>query len=420
MCVAYHMRVEQARKAACIADWGSRVSWQEELRKLDEELAAGRLSADDYRVRRDQVLSSAVSHSDPNSGASSSTPEQGTTAPADQSGNAANPSDTSNSESTQIVRPIGAQQGQGAQAGAETTQVVRNQNFNPAQQAGQGWQAQPPPPAQHGYQQAPPGSPPAGFQQPQQSSWNAPDADVSPPWGGSDFPPIAASTETAWTAQGPESFDTERRSGKGKVIGIVAAVVVVLLIAGAVVYFAAFNTSEKADPGPTPTSEQQAPPAPTAPPIKTAGALVIPQGQTPGPKTFSPQELAASKSLPEPDRVVLEDIGFTGAKSVFVTNNNTTMSLWAFTTNDPQKLRDRFVEDQQRFGFEKLSGEASGVPVYGATQQNNDQDVYVFRAHYVSGNDVIRVQAFNTDRAAARELFNKVMQTQLQHNPQGG
>ncbi|WP_132875691.1 hypothetical protein [Tamaricihabitans halophyticus] len=36
------------------------MTWQEELRKLDEELAAGRIAADDYRVRRDQVLSSAV------------------------------------------------------------------------------------------------------------------------------------------------------------------------------------------------------------------------------------------------------------------------------------------------------------------------------------------------------------------------
>ncbi|WP_253857666.1 hypothetical protein [Prauserella alba] len=52
------------------------MSWQEELRKLDEELAAGRLSADDYRVRRDQVLSSAVTHGDEAAGAQAQAPGQ--------------------------------------------------------------------------------------------------------------------------------------------------------------------------------------------------------------------------------------------------------------------------------------------------------------------------------------------------------
>ncbi|GAA3023880.1 hypothetical protein [Actinokineospora globicatena] len=37
------------------------MTWQEELRQLDADLAAGRLSSDDYRVRRDAVLAKAAS-----------------------------------------------------------------------------------------------------------------------------------------------------------------------------------------------------------------------------------------------------------------------------------------------------------------------------------------------------------------------
>ncbi|MPY99933.1 MAG: hypothetical protein GEU97_18465 [Actinophytocola sp.] len=36
------------------------MTWQEELRKLDEDFSAGTITADEYRERRDQVLSSAV------------------------------------------------------------------------------------------------------------------------------------------------------------------------------------------------------------------------------------------------------------------------------------------------------------------------------------------------------------------------
>ncbi|MER6767386.1 hypothetical protein ABT266_45095, partial [Amycolatopsis sp. NPDC000746] len=60
------------------------MSWQEELRRLDEELASGRLSADDYRIRRDQVLSSAVGQQD-----------QPTPPPQSQS-----------ADSTQVIAPV--------------------------------------------------------------------------------------------------------------------------------------------------------------------------------------------------------------------------------------------------------------------------------------------------------------------------
>lgn len=82
------------------------MTWQEQLRKLDEDFSSGRISAEDYRVRRDQVLSSAVA------------PTQHGQAPA-------------SAEATQIVRPAGGQDS------PDATQVV-----NPQQQANGGWGAQ--------------------------------------------------------------------------------------------------------------------------------------------------------------------------------------------------------------------------------------------------------------------------------------
>ena len=85
---------------------GPGLSWQEQLRQLDEELAAGQISADDYRLRRDSVLSAAV-NVDPQAGQTGS----------------------SEAESTHIIAPVSPPQGQpqapAAPAG-DQTQIVNS------------------------------------------------------------------------------------------------------------------------------------------------------------------------------------------------------------------------------------------------------------------------------------------------------
>ncbi|ATY15868.1 hypothetical protein CU254_39915 [Amycolatopsis sp. AA4] len=201
------------------------MSWQEELRRLDEELASGRLSADDYRIRRDQVLSSAVGQQD----------------------QPAPPPPSQSADSTQVIAPVSppggfpqqqpqAPQQPPADGGAERTQVV------------QSWQTQQPPadagpertqvvqPQQHQPQAhySPPGgfpqgtaSPPAGF--PQQQPWNAAESDQTPPWGGGDLPPLGPSGgDSEWVRQGPEYFTDKPKKSNGKKIGAIVGAVIVL------------------------------------------------------------------------------------------------------------------------------------------------------------------------------------------------
>lgn len=228
---------------------GYRVSWQEELRKLDEELASGRLSADDYRVRRDQVLSSAVSY-----GENAPQPQQPPQPPQQA------PQQDGSADSTQVIAPISPPQGVPQQPqqdfGAEPTQAVSPN-----------WQAMPPADPERTQYVANPASPPAGFPasppggfpqsgpQPAQP-WNAPESDASPPWGGSDFPPISPGGGAEWVAQGPETFDTKPSTGKGKVAWISAAVVVVLVAAGLTIFL---TTSGGGDTAAAPTTQAPAP-----------------------------------------------------------------------------------------------------------------------------------------------------------------
>jgi hypothetical protein len=96
------------------------VTWQDQLRQLDQELAAGQISADEYRRRRDDLLAQAQRDQD-----QAQQQEQG---PSDsgegqQQGPFPPPFrwEASTPDSTQVMRPV---QDPGPDTSAETTQVV--------------------------------------------------------------------------------------------------------------------------------------------------------------------------------------------------------------------------------------------------------------------------------------------------------
>jgi hypothetical protein len=242
------------------------VSWQEELRTLDEELATGRLSADEYRVRRDNIMSTAA-------GTSTPAPTPPPAAP------------TSHSEQTQAFRPVAAP---GPMApppsgdNADKTQVVNISESDRTQvvsggdrtQAVGGWQAARPNmgdaertqvvpgvPGQQVYQGGhPPRPAPNPYAQPDPWAQHHQQEDMSSPWAGAEFPPMAASGSPDWVRQGPEVFDdSSGGSKKGLIIGLV-----VLLLAGlAVGGFFLFKPKGGTENPPTAQSTSEQPPEPT-------------------------------------------------------------------------------------------------------------------------------------------------------------
>jgi hypothetical protein len=51
--------------------------------------------------------------------------------------------------------------------------------------------------------------------------------------------------------------------------------------------------------------------------------------------------------------------------------------------------------------------------VYSSQQENANRTVYVLRAHYVNGGNVIRVEAFDPDEVRAKDHFAATLQAQL-------
>ncbi|HWL98766.1 MAG TPA: hypothetical protein VNP20_15560, partial [Nocardioidaceae bacterium] len=272
--------------------------------------------------------------------------------------------------------------------------------------------------------QVPPNSPPQGMpaqpwgqqQGPQQGAWGPgpqQQQQSSPPWENQEelVPPWAG-----YQGQGSELFEADEPRSRGKMWAIIG-VVVLLLAVGGVLYLTVLkpddSSAQQGNQQPQEQTTKKPAPSPEKPP--PFGPLYVPEGTTSGGKTYSAAELEKSKALPTPDLVLLKQAGLKEARSVIVVNESTTISMWSFSTNDPPTLAQDITTDQGRFGFKEAPDLAQqGVAVYSSTQKSASRTVYVFRAHYTNGDNVIRVEAFDPDQDKARSQFDAALKAQLE------
>ncbi|WP_246256828.1 hypothetical protein [Amycolatopsis anabasis] len=396
------------------------MSWQEELRRLDQELAAGQISADDYRVRRDNVLSSAV-NADPQN----QQPQQG----------------TGNADSTQIIAPVSGppqQQPPAPGPSADSTQIVgnadtsgeRTQAVRPSWQTAQPGQGDadrtqvvpgvPPQQVAGGYPGGP-ASPSGGFpaqQQPrqQQPVWNSPSADASPPWGGGDFPPIAPSSSHEWVGQGPEVFG-EPSGSKKKIIAIVVAVVVLAGL-GVGAFFLFSNKSD--DTTPPTASQSNQPPASSAKPKDNLEIAKLPG--TVAEVTDFPQfsEVTARKVLTDDENAAYTTAGAEKSR-LAVSNLPSSISAVVLTSessspNAATIARDKLVELQIKYGLQYYSG--ATPPGVKVTQLNKvEGGKALIRAHYAHKNTIVRLHVEGNDLTEISRVFDEILAAQLQALP---
>ena len=438
-----------------------RVSWQEELRRLDEQLAAGHISADDYRVRRDQVLSSAVSPSGeqgqqqveattvfPAIGANTPPPQPQQQAPQQQQPlppqqfqqQPPPPVDDENSaEKTQIVSSSTTNADRTQAVGgpvdagnsAENTQIVPGRHTNGPEHTEVvqgGWQTTRPP-SDAERTQVVPGVPPqalVGGHAPrpapqndpnqrygQQQAWNNQE-ELGSPWAGSDFPPLAASGGADWVKQGPEVFESSSGGGKSKVFLIVGLVVLLLgLAAGAYFLFKPKDNDTTAGPG---TSTSQAPPTTTTT-TKPPGPPVaeLPGQVTDTSKIKSFADVEALKYLTAAE-IETYKAGTPGESKVGLAKDKDVQIIVVVVKESDEEsaatARDALAELQTNYKMTPVTTEP-GVIAAGITASNGP----LRRAHYASGNWVVRIQAQGKDAAAVDAMFAQLIQSQLEELP---
>ncbi|MBB5922867.1 hypothetical protein FHR81_003924 [Actinoalloteichus hoggarensis] len=402
------------------------MTWQEEAQKLDADLATGRISAEEYRARRDQLQAGgqgttgtpqSTGHEAPSS--MESTQLIGPNSENDQRQGGATPP----SDATQVVRQDWRQQpgGQaGGQSDADRTQVVRGLGQQqPQGYPQQGYPAGPPPQA--------PQSPPGGFPQ---GNYNAPPpgmaqppwagGDSQPPWAGSDLPPMAAGSSENWIRQGPEAFESDG-GGKGpKIVAVVVAVVVLAAIAfGAWMLWgqgesteASDDTSQTgaADPSDSsPSSEEAREPRDPLLPADIGGAQELDKAEIvdyPG--------IQEIRTLTEGEDAAFTTGGAADARAL-VSNfdDGTHVVVFVVQMADEESAttaRDELTTLQENYGLELRDGPPG---VNEAWLVAGEGDESMVRAHYVSEDLLIRIQVRGTSEQAVGDRHQEVLNQQM-------
>lgn len=368
------------------------VTWQDELQKLDNELASGRISADDYRRRRDEILSGSAG------GAPAQSPQQAPFAPPFKW--EAKPPSASNSDATQVVpNQMPPQQQPQQNHNPDATQVVNTQNRSSDAER---TQFVAPVAPQQGWGPGP--------QQQQQ-------AVAPPPWIGGDFDAINQPSP-GWS-HGPEVFDESGGGGgKGKIIGIVLAVV---LLAG--LGFGAYWLWGRggADPnaGGQPTSPSSTTSSAPADPLQVGQIAGNPQERKDittfeqisglNPPYLTPGEVNAYKTASSAkSKLVLA----TPAKGVSTTVMIVTASEAAAANNCAIELKEVQVTN----GMTEVTSDVPAKTYVTQVDAKDGQPARI-RGHYSSKKYVVRIDVTAPTLAEAMQQFKAAAEAQLKAMP---
>jgi len=388
------------------------VTWQDDLHQLEEELSSGRLSAEDYRRRRDELLAQQAPES--TEGATSATPfpppfRWETSVPDETQVMQAVGDDEPSSEATQRVAGT-------EEPDSERTQVVSGGPVTPS-------------PFRDPQVARPEGEP--------EFRWDSFRDPSAPPWAGSDLPPMP-DQQSAWMRQGPEFFETERRgSGRGKRvagIAVLAVLLVGLVVAGVLYALSAGSDRQAGGTAPNANGQQEpveptsnrpvppplrAPPPPSPPPLDTPQALIDPPGDPrAGGGLLDLPGLESDDLLPNPIVDALRSAGMTDGVLKTSTQDDTIIGMFAFTLRDEQaaiEVAERIADVQRDGGLKYDRGRAlQGVNVLGTVRTS---DSTVMRAVYVVYDRVVYFEVFGPDRRAALDTFDLLLEQQVAYAP---
>ncbi|MEU4801426.1 hypothetical protein [Actinosynnema sp. NPDC023587] len=377
------------------------MAWQEDLAELDRTLAEGRISADDYRRRRDELLASA-------SGAAPQQPPQGNGpfgAPFRWEASQP-PQGGPNPDATQVVTPG---QPPVPPPNPDATQVVSSPRPPDAERTQYVRPVAPPPnqlPPQQQQQQ----------QQPPQGGWGGGAPPNTPPWGNDQGFGVVGEQTPSWIAQGPEVFDESSGGGGKKWLAIVGVVLVLALVGGGIWFF---TTRDGGTTAGGETTQTTAPPTTTTTKPKDGLEIAklpgVSQDQS-GVKNFA--DVVSGKLLTAEENEALQASGAGRSRlgGSVVSGGTLYTQVLTVRTNgatEAKTARDALGVLQAKYALQPYTGTLpTGVTAFQAAPAGNT--LGVVRAHYISKDVVVRVQVTGKDFAQVTKAFDELLEAQLE------
>jgi hypothetical protein len=404
--------MHNGRRRGRYLEGGARVTWQDELRRLDEDMTAGRLSSDDYQRRRDELMAEQTQGDEPTTRRPLA---QNSPFPPAFRWEADPPAE---SESTQVMNPVGGSQDDSS----DETQVVSRPEPPPRSSFEDSERTQvvqaglPPAPA---YGRTPFSQENSLFTPAQSGASPWGQQDSTPPWASSGVPPIQEPNAN-WMMQGPESFEKQESSGNtARILAIAGAVVVLVGLAVGAFFLvrAAGNGTRTATP-PPPAAAAPAPPpaAPAAPQGPPMAALSGRQLDTSALKDFS--QVNQLGYLTDSELQTLAQSGPGEARFGLSDDGSNRLIILIVRAQDAAGAAKRLADLQVQFN---LSAE-DGPPGVRVAVNNSvpDGPPVLRRAHYSSGGYVVEVQVTGNSVSQVKTRFDRLLADQLAKLPADG
>lgn len=355
------------------------MSWQEQLRALDEELSLGLISAEEHRLRRESVLSAA------NSAPAASISDERTrmTHPP---GQAANP------DSTQIVPPVFAWQVSPPTPPNEWTRIVAAT-------------AMPPDPS---------------------DPWRAQSTaqDPTPPWADADLPPPPPRTPD-WIREDGQASDRAGRTGR-RVLTVLGVIVVLAgLGVGTWSLFGTGHDAGQRTAHTTTLSTTTGRPRLTAPADVRQEMPDVPTTQSSG-RNMSVTELLDAGIMDQPEVDILRAAGVTevitkSGTRVTGTDDPTEdeLSVIVIPTASPAEARrvaEALRAHQETIGLQFIPEPLPNMPTTVVSEKRVVAESAVYRGLYVSGGSVLRITATQipfTDENGLSDGYRGTVETML-------
>jgi hypothetical protein len=182
------------------------------------------------------------------------------------------------------------------------------------------------------------------------------------------------------------------------------------------------KNAPQAGAGTQTNTSHAATPTTTPPPRPAIDNLVNAPGN-PTSQAFTAEQLKTLKELPQSDLDILGNTSLSKADYVVSRDGTTVLDLWSFTVQDSTAaaaLAKKFDTDQGRFHFEAsdiTTTDGQYTAEMSPQQQSDGKNVVAYRLHYVVGNEVIRVEAFDPSATKARSEFLKLLRLQTRLTP---